>query len=211
MAQTYAPQRGRPTAKQAAAIDAAILGTAKKLFLERGFDRVSMDAVAATAGVSKGTLYQRYPDKSSLFVEIVRTSIPAWQEVGREDIKDLSGTLAERLKYHMRSIALSYGDPEVLAFRKLLDVTRDRFPELSRAMYDFGYTYIINLISRDIEIMADQDAVPASQSRSVAQILVGAVTGWHMQESATRSITVEELIAFGERAVDVVLAGRTGW
>jgi TetR/AcrR family transcriptional repressor of mexJK operon len=46
---------------------AAILEAAKKLFVEQGFDRVSMDQIAADAGVSKLTVYSHYGDKESLF------------------------------------------------------------------------------------------------------------------------------------------------
>ncbi len=46
---------------------AAILEAAKKLFVEQGFDGVSMDQIAAAAGVSKLTVYSHYGDKESLF------------------------------------------------------------------------------------------------------------------------------------------------
>lgn len=51
----------------------AILDAAKQLFLEHGFERVSMDQIAATAGVSKLTVYNHYGDKERLFSEAVRT------------------------------------------------------------------------------------------------------------------------------------------
>lgn len=46
---------------------AAILETAKRLFVRHGFDGVSMDQIAAEAGVSKLTIYSHYGDKESLF------------------------------------------------------------------------------------------------------------------------------------------------
>jgi TetR/AcrR family transcriptional regulator, mexJK operon transcriptional repressor len=51
---------------------AAILEAAKKLFPINGFDGVSMDAIAAEAGVSKLTVYNHFTDKETLFVEAVR-------------------------------------------------------------------------------------------------------------------------------------------
>ncbi|RZA16692.1 MAG: TetR/AcrR family transcriptional regulator [Lysobacteraceae bacterium] len=51
---------------------AAILDAAKRLFLAQGFDGVSMDQIAAEAGVSKLTVYSHYGDKDSLFAEAVR-------------------------------------------------------------------------------------------------------------------------------------------
>ncbi|TXH74506.1 MAG: TetR/AcrR family transcriptional regulator [Lysobacteraceae bacterium] len=46
---------------------AAILEAAKHLFIRHGFDGVSMDQIAAEAGVSKLTIYSHFGDKESLF------------------------------------------------------------------------------------------------------------------------------------------------
>lgn len=51
---------------------AAILGAAKRMFVSHGFERVSMDQIAAEAGVSKLTVYSHFGDKESLFAEAVR-------------------------------------------------------------------------------------------------------------------------------------------
>ncbi|NSC19813.1 TetR/AcrR family transcriptional regulator [Streptomyces albus subsp. chlorinus] len=45
---------------------AAVLDAAARLFAEHGVEAVSMDQVAAAAGVGKGTLYRRFGDKSGL-------------------------------------------------------------------------------------------------------------------------------------------------
>lgn len=50
----------------------AILSAARELFARLGVDRVSMDAVAAQAGVSKATVYNHFGDKQSLFLAIVQ-------------------------------------------------------------------------------------------------------------------------------------------
>ena len=45
---------------------AAVLDAAARLFAARGVDNVSMDEVAAAAGVGKGTLFRRFGDKAGL-------------------------------------------------------------------------------------------------------------------------------------------------
>ncbi|MDA0640263.1 TetR/AcrR family transcriptional regulator [Nonomuraea ferruginea] len=45
---------------------AAVLEAAARLFAEHGVEAVSMDQVAAAAGVGKGTLFRRFGDKSGL-------------------------------------------------------------------------------------------------------------------------------------------------
>ncbi|MDN3358444.1 TetR/AcrR family transcriptional regulator [Actinomadura sp. DC4] len=50
---------------------AAVLEAAARLFAERGVEAVSMDQVAAAAGVGKGTLFRRFGDKSGLAVALL--------------------------------------------------------------------------------------------------------------------------------------------
>jgi len=45
---------------------------AQRLFLKWGYERASMDAIAAEAHVSKQTLYRYYQTKDALFVDILR-------------------------------------------------------------------------------------------------------------------------------------------
>jgi AcrR family transcriptional regulator len=61
----HAP-RGRPRCPKA---HQAILEAAEELFLARGLGAVSMDTVAAQAGVSKATIYRRWPTKESLALD----------------------------------------------------------------------------------------------------------------------------------------------
>ncbi|CRL51049.1 MULTISPECIES: TetR/AcrR family transcriptional regulator [Pseudomonas] len=60
-----APQR-LTDRKRAAIIQAAIVE-----FRANGFDITSMDKIAATAGVSKRTVYNHFPSKEELFAEIL--------------------------------------------------------------------------------------------------------------------------------------------
>ncbi|HEY8115079.1 MAG TPA: TetR/AcrR family transcriptional regulator [Actinomycetota bacterium] len=61
-------QPGRP---RSATAHAAILDAAVALFVERGSDGISMEAVAAMAGVGKATIYRRWSSKEDLVVDAV--------------------------------------------------------------------------------------------------------------------------------------------
>jgi AcrR family transcriptional regulator len=50
----------------------AIGRAALTLFASDGYERTSVDAIAAEAGVSKRTVYSHYGDKESLFLSVVR-------------------------------------------------------------------------------------------------------------------------------------------
>ena len=60
--------RGRPRSPEN---DGAILDAAAALLREQGFARMSMEGVAAAAGVSKPTLYLRYASKAELVVAVL--------------------------------------------------------------------------------------------------------------------------------------------
>jgi AcrR family transcriptional regulator len=57
----------RPERGDAAANRKRILAAARAVLAERGVDGASMDAVAAAAGVGKGTLFRRFGDRAGLF------------------------------------------------------------------------------------------------------------------------------------------------
>ena len=62
---------GKAVREGSATKRAAILATARALFLADGFERTSMDAIAAAAAVSKRTVYDYYGDKRALLLAVV--------------------------------------------------------------------------------------------------------------------------------------------
>lgn len=66
-ARSVGPGRPKDLGKRA-----AILEAAKEMFIELGFNGVSMDGIAARAGVSKLTVYSHFGDKDTLFTEAIQ-------------------------------------------------------------------------------------------------------------------------------------------
>lgn len=207
----FSPRRGRPNARQVAAIERAILDTARAQFLEEGFDAVSMEGVAAATGVSKSTLYVRYPSKQALFAAVVKASIEEWSIPAAAGDHLPGDDLGEQLRYHARIIARSMMLPDVQAFQRLLLANRVRFPELSRIMYEAGYLYIVDRLTGAIEAAAVRDGIPARDPGSVARMLVSAITGWYLQEGAHHELSAPEIEAVATRAADLLLAARAAW
>jgi AcrR family transcriptional regulator len=65
---------GRPRDPTA---DLSILDAARSLFAREGYGSVTMDAVAAAAGVGKQTIYRRWASKAELAIDAIRESAAA--------------------------------------------------------------------------------------------------------------------------------------
>ncbi|MGW4318637.1 TetR/AcrR family transcriptional regulator [Streptomyces sp. NPDC004684] len=66
----------------------AILSAARDLFVREGVDRVSMDAVATRAAVSKRTVYDYFGDKRRLFLAILSDVSESLLATGRRAIEE---------------------------------------------------------------------------------------------------------------------------
>jgi AcrR family transcriptional regulator len=87
-----APQHGpRGAGREAAICDAALA-----LLAEVGYDRMSMDAIAARARASKATIYRRWPGKRELVLEAVRSRSPS--QITPPDTGTLRGDIVTTLR-----------------------------------------------------------------------------------------------------------------
>jgi AcrR family transcriptional regulator len=109
--------RGRPRSVKA---HAAILKAAAGLLLEYGLDAVSMDAVAARAGVSKATIYRWWPTKEALALDSLYTEWSAAAPVPR-DTNSLRGDLVELMAPWVRLVT---AQPYARVIAALLAKTR---------------------------------------------------------------------------------------
>jgi AcrR family transcriptional regulator len=75
-----------------------------EMFSERPFDEVSIDDIAASAGISKGLLYHYFPSKRDFYIAVVRHSADEMQAVTETDpdlapLERLSAGLDRYLEY----------------------------------------------------------------------------------------------------------------
>jgi AcrR family transcriptional regulator len=93
------PARGRP---RDAGRDLVILDATLKLLVEVGYDQLSIESVAAEAGVGKPTVYRRYAGKAALVAAAVEhraASVPPATRTGdlRQALLQTVGWLAEQI------------------------------------------------------------------------------------------------------------------
>jgi TetR/AcrR family transcriptional repressor of mexJK operon len=118
---------------------AAVVEAARLLFLRNGYASTTMEEIAAQAGLTKRTLYNNYPDKESLFTQIVTETMAYAEAFARglhaEFTADVTAkNLRVTLDDLARRLALGIMRPEVVALRRLLIGEAREFPA-------FGATY----------------------------------------------------------------------
>ncbi|MGV8943745.1 TetR/AcrR family transcriptional regulator [Thermomonas sp.] len=111
---------------------AAILAAAQRLFLIHGYERVSMDQIAAEAGVSKLTVYSHFGDKDSLFGEAVRAHCEQGMPTSLFD-EDAKTPLRERLEVIGHAFFTMVMAPDAVAGHRILcspQVTASTLPSV---------------------------------------------------------------------------------
>ena len=128
------PGPGRPKDMEKRA---AIFAAAKRLFPLHGFDGVSMDQIAAEAGVSKLTVYSHFKDKDALFGETVRAKC---EEQLPESLflADLKGPLRKQLRSIAEGFFALITSEESIAMHRMIHMQASTDPHLGRAFWEAG-------------------------------------------------------------------------
>lgn len=102
------PRRGRHRDPQA---HAAVLRAARELVAELGYHKVTMERIAARAGVAKMTLYRWWPNKAAVITEAVTDQLAPGPQPD-------TGSVREDARAHVTDLVRTLtllGDPSVVA------------------------------------------------------------------------------------------------
>jgi AcrR family transcriptional regulator len=122
-----------------------ILDGARRVFMDLGFDGASMGEIARAAGVSKGTLYVYFADKSRLFEAIVEEESLAQGKVAFnfDPERDVTTTLMEFGQAYIQMLCRPGGGS---ATRTVMAIA-ERMPDVGRRFYN-------NVVSHTIARLA---------------------------------------------------------
>lgn len=154
-----------------------VLEATLALFVERGIDATSMDAVTEKSGVSKATIYKHWQDKDALALEALSLMFGLDEEAPRFDSGDLRQDLVDALTYQPapeRQEMKNRMMPHVMAYaarnRAFGDQWRSRVIERPQ-------TRLKNLIKRGIE---QHDLVSKINLETGLALLLGPMLYWHI-------------------------------
>ena len=169
---------GRLTREEAARRAERVIEVAANMFLERGFDATSMEAVAEKVGIAKPTLYAWYRDKSELFSAVLRRQIEHFlAPLGRRQ-HDLEGTDAEtalmEIGRHVLSVAWS---PGALAVSQIVTVQAERFPELEGLAHEEGWLAAVKRVAHVLAHYVEQKEISISDPELAADMFLNLLLG----------------------------------
>jgi len=123
-----------------------ILDGARKVFMNLGFDGASMNEIARSASVSKGTLYVYFADKSRLFEAIVEAEELQQRQIAFnfDPARDAETTLREFGQAYMQLLCRPGGGSSI---RTVMAIA-ERMPEV-------GSRFYVNVLEKTINGLAD--------------------------------------------------------
>jgi AcrR family transcriptional regulator len=175
-----------------------ILTTAKDVFLASGYERTSMDVVAARAETSKRSLYAHFPSKDALFAGVVALARERYLEnLGHPEDHDVEPTEAV-VRYCGRLVQLLFWAPSLRTLR--LGITEsEHLPEAAAGIHDAIFEVPTTRLAAFVEA---RFGLAARDAREIADAMVGRA----LHPELTRALLgVRALV--GERPQESALAG----
>ncbi|PYY55261.1 TetR family transcriptional regulator [Curtobacterium sp. MCSS17_011] len=183
----------RPTGRPRTIDPDAVSLVALRLFDEQGFDAVSMDDVAAVAGVSRRSLFRLFPSKAALVWGGLDEFAARFREALRSRPADEPSAVALRAAYR---IGATFPDDAVEVTRHRLRVIRAN-PSLEHV----GAATVTALTDEILRYVAERDGVTADdlaaavRAHTLAAAASAALTWWALHGDGRPEDVVERALA----------------
>jgi AcrR family transcriptional regulator len=153
-----------------------ILTVAAELFMERGYDAVSLDDILERVGGSKTTLYSYYGGKEGLFAAMVaRECDLKLAHLREQDVKDLDPkaglhSIGERLLELV-------SNPVGRAMYRMMVAEAQRFPDVAAVFYKAGPAAMANILCGTIQHWQKKGLLRGGNPEMLALQFTGIILG----------------------------------
>lgn len=181
----------------------AILEAARIIFLQKGFEHSSMDAIAKEAGVSKLTVYNHFHDKENLFVSAVGSYCEDQMPQLEFDLKTDISIEQALLQIATRFQHLIYSDAGLELHRLMCSLTQKN-PSLVNRFYQAGPARVLNLMTQLLAKANEQGKLDIPDCKMAAEHFLSLFSGCvHMRVlfEIEQSPTDEQHQKLAEQAV----------
>ncbi|GAB3584691.1 TetR/AcrR family transcriptional regulator [Leifsonia lichenia] len=185
---------GRPRSEAA---QRAILDATRAELTQHGYDKLSIDRIAASAGVSKPTIYRRYASKSAL---VAHCLLEGYVLTPALEVND-SGDIRDDLTTWVQKFVTITKDPQAVALIRAAGAAASEDRDIAR-----GFQQQLNTLAREALAERLNRAEDAGQVRggtpaeTIAEVIVGALL--------YRLVTHEEVtMGFADDLTNTILNG----
>lgn len=187
----------------------AFLLSANELFLEHGYDAVSLDDIVNHAGGSKASIYKYFGNKEGLFTAICdyRTDkffkdICIAYQPEKDDLRDYLIQTLISFNTHLNK-------PENAAFMRLVLERTQRSSVLALYIHEQGPKHIQVSIADALELAAKNNLIQCENSLYSAQFFFGILRNleWRVLMGITEPENAQETLNYVQYCVDRFLDG----
>jgi AcrR family transcriptional regulator len=155
-----------------------VVQQAARLFLDRGYEQVTIDDIVARIGGSKRTLYSRFGGKAGLFETVIReycADVKGDLERGVDTRQPLDEQLSRIGKNFLTSIL----DPKILELHRLMVSIGRNFPEVARMFFQAGPQTAYDIVAAWIRRQQANGAIAPGDPVQLAALFLDMLTGQH--------------------------------
>ncbi len=154
-----------------------ILAGAREVFADQGFERASVDVIAARAGVSKATVYNHFADKQALFVATVVEETEAMRASLGACVDRPCGTVEESLQAMGEKIMTLWLAPPVAALYRQAIAEAARLPEIGRMVFEQGTKALQDTVAAALSRWAEVGALRLDDAQADAVTFIALCHG----------------------------------
>jgi TetR/AcrR family transcriptional regulator, mexJK operon transcriptional repressor len=132
-------RRGRPTQAEAKKLHQKLRKAAVATFVKYGYDGTTMEAIARAAGITRRTLYARYPDKRAVFVDVIPWALTRRTEREADNGMDDGDLRASLIALGRAGLARAI-DPDIVRLTRIAMNESARFPEFAISAHSMTWS-----------------------------------------------------------------------
>jgi AcrR family transcriptional regulator len=166
-----------PSAEPISAKRRQILDGARQVFGELGFERASVDLIAARAGVSKATVYNHFADKQALFVAAVVEECEALRPGVTRCLERTGGSVEDSLQRLGEKVTGVLLTPAAARLYRQAIGESTRLPEIGRMVYERGTVAIRDAVASHLVHWNDAGALRIDDPPAAANAFVALCQG----------------------------------
>lgn len=186
---------GRPSLEESERITSCILANAAALFVAKGYRATSMEAIAARSGVGKQAIYQRFPTKDDLFVQVYNREIARLspsappQESATDEIAQIRAAC--------RAMTIGLLDPCVVRLCRIAYAEATRFPQLGALVREKSIAQFVEPVSGLVAAAQRKGLMVAGDPALVSHTLMVGCYGFPFLEALLGDATMQQPEARG--------------